>query len=147
MSGSAPGRAEERGAAVAGKQRMLEVRERGAAVADFAMTSGLLTLLFVVVLQLGFALHIRNTLTSCASEGARVGARLGSGPAAGAQRTREVIAESLRPSYAEDVSAHQGTVGGTAIVVVTVVAPLPMFGPFGPGKALTVTGRAYEEGQ
>ena len=44
------------------------------------MVSGLLSLLFVAVLQVGLALHVRNTLISCASEGARLGARAGSGP-------------------------------------------------------------------
>ena len=50
-------------------------RESGSAVADFAMVAGLLSLLFLAVFQLGLALHIRNTLISCASEGARYGAR------------------------------------------------------------------------
>lgn len=111
------------------------------------MTSGLLMLLFVLVLQLGFALHIRNTLISCASEGARLGARLGSSPAAGVGRTRELISAALRPSYADNVSGRVEPLAGAQIVVVTVEAPLPVFGPFGPSRVLTVTGRAYQEGQ
>lgn len=121
--------------------------EGGAAVSDFAMTSGLLMLLFVLVLQLGFALHIRNTLISSASEGARFGARLGSTPAAGAGRTRELISSALRASYAQDVTARVDSVAGARVVVVTVVAPLPVFGPFGPSRVLTVNGRSYLEGQ
>ena len=49
--------------------------ERGAAVADFTMVSVLVVVLFLAVFQLGLALHTRNTLISCASEGARLGAR------------------------------------------------------------------------
>jgi hypothetical protein len=45
--------------------------ESGSAVADFAMTAALLSLMFQAVFQVGLALHIRNTLISCASEGAR----------------------------------------------------------------------------
>ena len=32
------------------------------------MVSGLLSLLFVAVLQVGVALHVRNTLTFCAAD-------------------------------------------------------------------------------
>ena len=49
----------------------VDPREAGAAVADFALVSGLVSLLFLAVLQVGLALHIRNTLIACASEGAR----------------------------------------------------------------------------
>ena len=41
----------------------------GAAVADFALVSALVTLLFLAVFQVGLALHIRNTLIACASGG------------------------------------------------------------------------------
>ena len=46
-------------------------RERGAAVADFALVCTLVLAVFLAVFQLGLALHTRNMLISCASEGAR----------------------------------------------------------------------------
>ena len=45
-------------------------------MADFVLVSGLVSLLFLAVLQVGLALHIRNTLIACASEGARYGGSL-----------------------------------------------------------------------
>jgi len=41
--------------------------ERGAAIADFAMVSVLVVVLFLAAFQLGLALHTRNMLISCAS--------------------------------------------------------------------------------
>ena len=38
------------------------------------MVSGLVVFVFLAVMQLGLALHVRNTLTLAASEGARAGA-------------------------------------------------------------------------
>lgn len=122
--------------------------ETGAAVVDFALTSGLLALVFVAVLQLGAALHIRNTLISCASEGARHGAKIGSSPDAGADRTRDLIRRSISDGYADDVSVTTEQTGaGVQVVVVRVSAPLPVIGPLGPDGALDVTGRAFVEDQ
>lgn len=111
------------------------------------MVSALVIVLFLAAFQLGFALHVRNTLIAHAAEGARYGARADSSPAAGADRTRTLIRTSLRDSYARDVSAARGSEGGVAVVRVQVVAPLPIIGPFGPGRELTVSGRAYAEDQ
>lgn len=46
---------------------------------DFVLVSVLLTALFLAVVQLALALHVRTTLQACAAEGARYGANLGSG--------------------------------------------------------------------
>lgn len=122
--------------------------DRGAAVVDFALTSGLLALLFVAVLQVGAALHIRNTLVSCASEGARHAARVGSSPEQGVARTQDLVRRSISDSYAEDVSATvETTSGGVEVVVVRIDAPLPVLGPLGPDGALEVSGRAFLEEQ
>ena len=122
-------------------------RESGAAVADFAMVSALVTLLFVAVFQLGLALHIRNTLISCASEGARLGARDGARPEDGAQRTRELITTSLSARFARDVTVSTTGAGGVQVVSVRVQAPLPVLGPLGPARSLDVVGRAFLESQ
>ncbi|GAB3112344.1 hypothetical protein GCM10027055_15070 [Janibacter alkaliphilus] len=122
--------------------------DSGAAVAEFVMTSTLVVLVFMAVVQLGLALHVRNTLISCASEGARYGARQGSSPEEGAQRTRDLIGRSLSESYAQDVRAEvQTTEDGVDVVVVSVEAPLPVVGPIGPSDGLDVRGRAFSEVQ
>src|SRR5665648_934435 len=90
-------------------------RESGSAVADFAMVAGLLSLLFVAVLQLGLALHIRNTLIACASEGARYGARADATPQDAVGRASQLISASLSDRYADNVTAVTSTVDGIAV--------------------------------
>jgi hypothetical protein len=112
---------------------------------DFALVGGLLTLLFVAVLQLSLALHVRNVLVDCASEGARFGALADRDPEAGAIRTRELIRSELSNRYADRVSAGRATVEGLPTVEVRVEAPLPIIGLFGVGRTLTVSGHALAE--
>ncbi len=121
--------------------------EDGAAVADFAMVAGMLMFVFAVVFQLGLALHIRNTLISCASEGARMGARIDAAPGDAVGRTTALINSAISNRFSQNVSASTESVDGVAVVVVRVSAPLPLLGPFGPDQELTVTGRAFLEAQ
>jgi hypothetical protein len=116
-------------------------------VAEFAMVSGLVSVIFVAVFQVGLALHVRNTLISCASEGARVGARAGADPADGVARTRQLIGQSISPRFAQDVTADVVEVDGVRVVAVRVTAPLPVLGPLGPDRALDVVGHAFLEDQ
>jgi len=120
--------------------------DRGSAVVDFVLVGALLTVLFVAVVQLALALHVRATLIDCAAEGARFGALDGSSPAAGAARTRDLVAGALSPRYAEDVDAGVGSIDGVRVVVVRVRAPLPVLGLLGPGHVVAATGRAMLEG-
>ena len=119
--------------------------EAGSAVADFVLVSALVSVVFVAILQVGLTLHVRNTLISCASEGARLGARGGSSPREGATRTRELISASLSPRFAEDVSADVITEGGVPVVAIRVRAPLPVLGALGPDDGLDLVGRAFLE--
>ena len=121
--------------------------ERGAAVADFAMVSVLVVVLFLAVFQLGLALHTRNTLISCASEGARVGARADAVPGQGVSRAESLISESLSPRYARHVTSRETLVEGVRVVEVRVVAPVPVLGLLGPDDRLDVVGRAFLESQ
>ena len=122
-------------------------RESGSAVADFAMVSGLLSVLFLAVFQLGLALHIRNTLISCASEGARYGARVDASPQDGVDRARQLIRASLADRYADNITAITTTVDGVQVVRIRVEAPLPVLGPLGPDRVLSVQARAFSERQ
>lgn len=122
--------------------------DSGSAVVDFVLTSVLLMFVFLAVLQLGLALHVRNTLISCAAEGARYGAREGASPAQGAARARELISSSLSGRFAEGVSAGvRTTAAGVQVVVVDVTAPIPVVGPLGPSDGFEVHGRAFLEEQ
>jgi len=127
--------------------RRHQAAERGSAVADFAMVSGLVALLFLAVFQVGLALHIRNTLIACAAEGARRGARADAVPEDGATRARALIGDSLSPRFARGVTADVVETGGVRVVVVEVLAPLPVIGPLGPDGRLRVVGRAFLESQ
>ena len=127
--------------------RRHQAAERGSAVADFAMVSGLVALLFLAVFQVGLALHIRNTLIACAAEGARLGARADAVPEDGATRARALIGDSLSSRFARGVTADVVETGGVRVVVVEVLAPLPVIGPLGPDGRLRVVGRAFLESQ
>ena len=56
------------------------MRERGSAVVDYVLVMVLLVPLVLGIIQLGLVLHVRNTLTAAASDGARAGAPLGATP-------------------------------------------------------------------
>lgn len=112
------------------------------------MVAALLLFVVLAVLQIAIALYVRNTLIASASEGARFGARADAAPGDGVARTGTLITSALNPSFATDISARTTTTpGGVRVVVVTVVAPLPFFGPLGPGDGFNVQGRAFSEEQ
>lgn len=111
------------------------------------MVAGLLAVLFLALLQVGFALHVRNTLTASAVDGARHGARADATAADGQQRAKSLIRSSLGERYARDVTVAEETVDGARVVVVTVRGSTPVLGPFGLPDSLDVSGRAYLEAQ
>ena len=102
-------------------------------------------MLFVAVLQLTIVLHVRNTLVDSAAEGARYGALAGHDAADGAQRSKDLIAQSVSSAYAQGVSAGRTTIDGLEVVEVEVEAPLPLVGLVGPAGTLTVRGHALVE--
>lgn len=119
--------------------------ESGSAVVEFVMVGALLTLLTLSVIQLGLALHIRNTVLDAASEGARFAALADSSLAEGAARSRELITTALSPGYAKDVTASYGQYLGHRCAIVTVRTPLPLIGLFGLDRGLEVSGHAAVE--
>ena len=117
---------------------------RGSAAVDFVLVSALLTLMFVGVLQLALALHVRNTLVDAAGEGARYGALVGRDGSEAEDRTEQLIASALSDRLAQDVTAATEQIGGVQTVVVTVRAPLPVLGLVGP-RTLELSGHAVDE--
>lgn len=119
--------------------------DSGAAVVDFTLVGILLTALFLALLQLGLALHVRNTLAASAAEGARYGANADRSPADGAAVTRALVMASLADSFAEGVTSGTERVNGVLTVYVQVDARLPLVGLLGLPRAISVRGHALEE--
>jgi hypothetical protein len=116
----------------------------GAAVVDFVLVSGLVATLFVLVFQVGLALHTRTVLVSLAAEGARYGADADVADAGQVEaRTRAAISDAFNPRFASQ--AVVTPVLGGPVVEVRITAPLPLaFLPAGP-LTLTVAAHALEE--
>ena len=118
---------------------------RGAAVVDFVLVLVVVVPLFLGIFQVALVLHVRNTLTAAASEGARYAATVDRPVDAGASRAREQISGALAARFARDVTARPATVHGAPGVEVEVTAEVPPLGIWGPGIRLDVTGHAVEE--
>jgi Flp pilus assembly protein TadG len=119
--------------------------ESGSAVVEFALVGVLLTILTLAVLQLGLALHVRNTVLDAAAEGARFGALADNAPTDGVMRTRTLITEAIGAEYATDIEVGTGDWMGHPAVTVTVRTTLPVVGLLGVGGALEVSGHAAIE--
>ena len=120
-------------------------RERGVAVVDFVLVTVVLVPLVLGIAHLALVLHVRNTLTAAASDGARLAATADHGPDDGAALTRSQVAGVLAGRYADDVTASTTVVDGYPGVVVQVHAEVPALGLFGPAVSLDVDGHAVEE--
>ncbi len=109
------------------------------------MVSVLLLALTAGIVQLALALHVRNTLADAAAEGARQASLVGQTNQEGVRRTRDLIRIAVGMGDEADVVARRELWQGTPTVTVTVTAPLPLLGFFGPPHALRVVGRAPVE--
>lgn len=120
-------------------------RERGSAVVDFVLVLVVLVPLFLGIMQVALVLHVRNTLTSAASEGARHAATVDQSLEAGVERTRAQITGAVAGRFAEQVTATEIVRHGVPVVRVDVVAEVPPLGIWGPGVRVQVAGHAVEE--
>lgn len=125
--------------------RQFARQDEGSAVVEFVFVSMMLLALVLGVLQLALILHVKNTVQDAASEGARWAALADSSPAAGMLRTKELITSSVGAAYSQNVSVTTTTWLGVPAVAVTVRAPLPVLGLWGPVPGLEVTGHAPRE--
>ena len=119
--------------------------EEGSAVVDFVLVLVVLVPLFLGIVHVALVLHVRNTLTSAASEGARYAATVDRPLEAGVERTRTQIADALAARFAREVTASQTELDGVPVVRVDVVAEVPPLGVWGPAVRLAVSGHAMEE--
>lgn len=120
-------------------------RESGAAIVDFVLISLVLVPLVLGLVQVGLVLHVRNTLTAAATEGARYGANVDRGPGAATARTRNQIDGALAARFADHVESGTAVVDGVPTVVVRVRAAVPPLGLWGPGIGISVEGHAVQE--
>ncbi len=109
------------------------------------MVGALLTVMTLSVLQLGLALHIRNTVQDAAAEGARFGALADHTPSDGIQRTRDLIELAIGDDYAQNVTVAGGSWMGHPAVTITVSTRLPLVGLVGIDGAMEVSGHAAIE--
>lgn len=119
--------------------------EAGAAVVDFVLVTVVLLPLVLGILHVALVLHVRNTLTAAASDGARLAATADRGPADGVRRARDQVAGALSERYARDVWAQPTQVLGRPGVEVRISAEVPPLGLWGPAVRLEVAGHAIEE--
>ncbi len=119
--------------------------ERGAAPVDFILVGSLLIVLFLGVVQLGLAQHVRSTTIDAAAEGARYGARADRNTSDAVVRTQLLITQSLSAKYAANVEAQTTTVEGLQVVEVTVKTPLPIIGLLGPSGTVVIKAHALAE--
>jgi Flp pilus assembly protein TadG len=119
--------------------------ERGSAIADFALVSVVLVPLFFGVLQIALIWHVKTTLTSAASEGARYGASYNRTAAQGARRTSSVIDDVFGTGFSDQVSARDSAVDGAPAVEVDVRARVPVLAFWGPTVTVEVSGHAIKE--
>lgn len=119
--------------------------ERGSAVVEFVLVGALLTVLTLAVLQLGFAIYVRNVVHDAAVEGAYHAALADTPVQAGAARAGEIIARAVGEDYVQEVSAGDVSVAGVESVSVTVRATLPLAGLLGVPRGLEVTAHAPRE--
>jgi Flp pilus assembly protein TadG len=130
----------------------------GSAVVDFVLVSLILVPLFAAIMQLGFALYVRNTLAACAQDGARYAADAnivvqGNGAMADAATTRAAscVTDTLPGSFARGITASSPTITDSSglpvmVVEVRIASPFPLVGLFGLGShVLHAKGDALQE--
>ncbi len=119
--------------------------ERGSAIADFALVSVVLVPLFFGVLQIALVWHVKTTLVSAASEGARYGASYNRTTEDGRQRTAAVIDDVFGADFSDSVSGADKSVNGQPVVEVSVRAQVPVLAFWGPTITVEAQGHAIKE--
>ena len=109
------------------------------------MVGALVIVVFVALLQVALGVYARNVLTDTAGDGARRAALVGGTEAEARQRVQVLSDAALRRGYVDTVTISRVSSGDLRIVEVTVTAPFPALGLFGPGGTLRVTGHAIDE--
>lgn len=129
--------------------RVLRAAERGAVVAEAALTLPLLLTVILGLIQLALVVHGRHVVTVAAQEAARLAAGEGRSPAEGASHGVALLRAGLgRAADRLTVDVAYETPAGDAVVAtvagtVPVVAPVP--GATGAGWPVRATARVRTE--
>ncbi len=124
---------------------MRQRRERGAAVPEFVLVLVVLVPLVLGIAQVALVLHVRNTVTAAASDGARAAAVLDAGPDVARTRARDVVRTTLADRFADAVSARESVIDGVPVVEVRIRAEVPPLGLWGPSVPIEVVGHAVRQ--
>lgn len=119
--------------------------EVGSQVVGYVLVQALALFVILALLQLAYALHIRNVTVDAASEGARRAALAYSTLEDGAERTRTLIASALGDSTSAQIEVSQRVVSGHRQVTVTVVGAVPVLGPWGLPGTLQVKAHSWAD--
>ena len=119
--------------------------DTGSAPVEFVLVGLLLTVLTLGVLQLAFAVYVRNVVHDAAVEGAYHGALADTEPADGAVRTTRLISAAVGGALDAHVSAVATDGAAGPEVQVTVVATFPLVGLLGIPSGMEVTAYAPRE--
>lgn len=127
------------------RARSLLADERGSSPVEFVLVGALLTALTLAVLQIAFAVYVRNVVHDAAVEGAYHAALADTTLDEGAARTEAVITRAVGAEYAGDVAIGEDMALGHPSVVVRVRTTLPVLGLLGVPFGLEVDARAPVE--
>ncbi|MEE2814304.1 MAG: TadE/TadG family type IV pilus assembly protein [Actinomycetota bacterium] len=127
------------------RARSLLADERGSGPVEFVLVGALLTALTLAVLQIAFAVYVRNVVHDAAVEGAYHAALADTTLDEGAARTEAVITRAVGAEYAGDVAIGEDMALGHPSVVVRVRTTLPVLGLLGVPFGLEVDARAPVE--
>lgn len=119
--------------------------QRGSSPVEFVLVGALLTALILAVLQVAFAIYVRNVVHDAAVEGAHYAALADTSVREGAERTRTVITRAVGGDYADDIRIGEDRSLGYPTVVVRVRAMLPVLGLVGIPLGMEVEARAPVE--
>ncbi|MBE7956037.1 TadE/TadG family type IV pilus assembly protein [Microbacterium oxydans] len=119
--------------------------DRGSAPVEFVLVGTLLTALTLAVLQLAFAVYVRNVVHDAAVEGAYHAALADTTPREGVDVTREVISRAVGSEYADDVRIGVSGIAPHETVDVRVRTTFPLLGLIGIPLAMEVEAHAPAE--
>ncbi len=119
--------------------------ETGSQVVGYVLVQALAVLVILSLLQLAYALHIRNVTVDAASEGARRAALAYSRVEDGRERTEELLKAALGSARTGSVDVQETDVHGHRQITVTVVSSLPILGPWGLPGTMEVKAHSWCE--
>lgn len=124
------------------RQNSLACSEEGSAPVSFLMTSLLVLIVFVGLLQTGLVMHCKNALTDVASEAARQGSRRG---ADNDDARQFALTQGSEVASVLSVDTTRSDLGQGELLSVTISAKYPLLGSFFTASQLSVTGRSVIE--